>query len=562
MGKQGERLEVTPIHVEDSYPFLSLEEMEACRTFIGYNEDVRIHLGSQDSGHEWLQSSRAPKEGKWVAISSEFSPTVGNSRVLNANLAAKITLRDGLQANVAISRIRIQDLLRHAQNKPALICGITPDRGYTAAMVPETCIVLELAYARATLQCDKATIMKNALFRASAWANGDAVMSTIFPRLDDVLGEANGDAAADTVGTMLFGILDFVNTRREVMQVVKNESFTLSALRNRMPGSKPKPTMTGWEMIDIAEQRPRSDLKNIIVPKLWDDMVKELPDMLVFLCQTPSEGGPIRPYDKSTACQTWTPTPSGFLTMTMECCQLLNKQVDELKSGLQLTPKFYWEPSPSTGSPFDGCATYPGGCANRVQQLSKRPPISNQSFATFKNGGALIFGDVPKSVLGQSCCAKTRKLIENTGQNKRKGRKDDALGEAGADLASQPAAGPGTANDTSREPKRVNLNHDGSTLHDNDEDAMDVDVEPALAHSQLSAQYSGTQGPVTVPTRDNGTSRLDTPPDEKAEDFGDGASRAIGNVGRDQKGEGHKDSKDVVMSDAGHETNPRGNHQT
>lgn len=91
---------------------------------------------------------------------------------------------------------------------------------------------------------------------------------------------------------------------------------------------------------------------------------------------------------------------------------------------------------------------------------------------------------------------------------------------------------------------------------------MDVDVEPALAHSQLSAQYSGTQGPVTVPTRDNGTSRLDTPPDEKAEDFGDGASRAIGNVGRDQKGEGHKDSKDVVMSDAGHETNPRGNHQT
>lgn len=168
MGEQGRRLGVAHIHVDDSYPTPTLNYMEASGAFIGYNGDVRIHLESQDSGHEVLQPSGSPKEGKWVAISKEVSPTVGNSHVATANLAAKATFRKGLQANVKISKIRVSDLLRHAKDTPALICGINPDLRCTAALVPEICIVLELAYAWASLQPDKEIIMKNVSFTAPA----------------------------------------------------------------------------------------------------------------------------------------------------------------------------------------------------------------------------------------------------------------------------------------------------------------------------------------------------------------------------------------------------------
>lgn len=347
-------------------------------------------------------------------------------------------------------------------------------------------------------------------------------MNAIFPLLVKVISAANGDTAADTVGTVLRRVLDSVDTRREVMQMARNDSVKVAA---RTLNPIAKPTITGREMVDIAEQRPRSDLKKTSVPKLWADMVKEILDMLVFLCQTPSGGGPIGPYDKT--------------TITMECYQLLNKQCGGLANRFQLTPTLSWYP-PSTSSPFDGCGTSSGGCTNLVQKLTKAVKNTPRFCSILDNSQcALIFGDVPKSAAGHPCCAGTQKLIEQGSQKKRQGG-NNVLDEEVQDTTSQPLSG--AADDKSRDLKLSKVTHDGSFQHGYGGDAMDIDEATSPALHRTHVLPSSTQDQPSVPTHKNASHRLDTQPDE--EEFIVSATRALNYVGTDQK-----NAEDAVMTE-------------
>ncbi|KAK2593250.1 hypothetical protein QQS21_009049 [Conoideocrella luteorostrata] len=151
--------------------FLDVNELSCARTFLGYDTEIRIVAGTQQSQYESAVLTDAERDSASLMVGTEFSPTVGFSKLGTIGLGTKITYAKGVYAGVEESQNHTDDRLLNSRASPLLMYDVQHKTGF---LIPEICAILEIAHVWANRQTDGPDILQKMPFSQLRWDGGQA----------------------------------------------------------------------------------------------------------------------------------------------------------------------------------------------------------------------------------------------------------------------------------------------------------------------------------------------------------------------------------------------------
>lgn len=361
--------------------YLSIELLTAARSFLGYNSNVYVLTGTQQSGYESADVSGAHTYTPGFMMETKLTPTMGLSKFGTLSVGANITYARGVYACVQHEEMRTDDRLFGSKDRPLLMYDV---QNKTAFLIPEICAILELAHVWAKRQKDGPEILAKMPFSEPRWDGGKASYDVIMDFKDLKLREAYAEEPAVWFMSLLRELFKAFEVRRAVRR--DNHSKYLQVRK--------KHVIRGWELSDIAAFEDSwekqidlgTSLGFIKTSNRWDDIPAENENMTVLFYKGLTQ--PISPANEEQACKTWTPLPQGYLLATVQCIRQLSKTFGSSDDKPQLTKKLFWG-RPISGKIFEPCSE--GRCeeCTRAQLLVTK--VSKTPLPD-KPNGAVIFG--------------------------------------------------------------------------------------------------------------------------------------------------------------------------
>ncbi|KAM0461681.1 hypothetical protein ACHAO4_000865 [Trichoderma viride] len=371
--------------------YLSIELLAAARSFLGYNSNVYVLTGTQQSGYESADVSGAHTYTPGFMMETKLTPTMGLSKFGTLSVGAHITYARGVYARAQHEEIRTDDRLFGSKDRPLLMYDV---QNKTAFLIPEICAILELAHVWAKRQKDGPEILEKMPFSEPRWDGGKASYDAIMEFKDVKLREAYAEEPAVWFMSLLRELFKAFEVRRSVRR--DNHSKYLQVRK--------KHVIRGWELSDIAAFEDSWEKQIDLGASLgffktsnrWDDIPAENEDMTVLFYKGLTQ--PISPANEEQACKMWTPLPQGYLLAT----------IGSSDDKPQLTKKLFWR-RPISGKIFEPCSE--GLCeeCTRAQLLVTR--VSRTPLPD-KPNGAVIFGNGTKEKLVYRHVNTTNKSVE------------------------------------------------------------------------------------------------------------------------------------------------------
>lgn len=381
----GEPLDVEDLlcHFGRSVELLTIDNLVKERAFLGYNEDVCVITGTQQSSYELMAdlSGAEASSGTW-ALGRDFSPTVGFSNIATLGFRTEITYARSLFAGVKAEENRTDDRLLNSRKRPLIMYDVQRKNAF---MIPELCAILEIAHVWAKAQDDREDILPKMPFSEPRSDGGQASYEAISRLKSQLLRDAYAGEPQIWLMSLLKDIFNALQERLDAHRISKDKYIA----KAEFPGIK------GWELSDIAAFRD-SRQKRVRVgshrdlfsaSNKWYDIPAQNPDIIVLFYT--GLAPPIRPMNENQACRTWTPLPKGCLLATVECLRYLSRSNCGTDDKPRLGKKLFWS-KPVRGKIFELCDKRPYEGCQRLQLLVKHAP---EMPLPDKPAGAIIFGD-------------------------------------------------------------------------------------------------------------------------------------------------------------------------
>jgi hypothetical protein len=329
------------LSINDARPYftknvqdLDIDTLSATRSFLGYNSDVYVIVGTKQSGYRSADISGAERAPERMMIGTTLTPTLG-SRSGPLSLEAKITFSRGLRVPVLQDQINTEQRLLNSKDRPLLMYDV---QNKTAFLIPEICAILELAHVWASKQKDSEKILEMIPFSDPRWDGGEASYTVILKAKELMLREAYAEEKAVWFMSLLRDFFMAFEMRRDVRRD-NNEEY--------LQWPKISPAIRGWELSEIAafdgSEEKRVDLGDSLdildTSGRWDAIPAENPDMIVLFYKGLAQ--PISAKNKQEACRAWTPLPEGYLLATVQCMRQLSKGLGGSDDKPKLTNKIF-----------------------------------------------------------------------------------------------------------------------------------------------------------------------------------------------------------------------------
>ncbi|KAL7892096.1 hypothetical protein HDV64DRAFT_284520 [Trichoderma sp. TUCIM 5745] len=360
---------------------LDIEILSAARSFLGYNPNVCVIVGTQRSGYESVDVSGAVRYSPGFMMETKLTPTMSLSQFGTLGIGANITYARGVYARVQQDVIRTDDRLFGSKDRPLLMYDV---QNKNAFLIPEICAILELAHVWAKRQKDGHEILAKMPFSEPRWDGGMASYNAIMELKDLKLREAYAEEPTLWLMSLLRDFFKAFEVRRDVRRDNHTKFLNLEM----------KPVVRGWELSDIAAfesaWEKKIDLGDSLVSmkasSRWQIIPAKNKDMIVLFYRGLTQ--PISPENEEEACKTWTPLPPGYLLTTVQCLRQLSKTLDGSENKPKLTEKLFWGKRPN-GKIFEPCGEeHCEGClrAQRLMKKASENPLPDQP------SGGIIFG--------------------------------------------------------------------------------------------------------------------------------------------------------------------------
>lgn len=378
-----ERLEIndTRYVLKTKVKDLDMEMLSAARSFLGYNSNVCVVVGTQQSGYESADVSGADRGPGRFMIGTKFTPTMGLSKFGSLSVGGNITYTKGVYARVQQDEIRTEERLLGSKDRPLLMYDV---QNKTAFLIPEICAILELSHIWAKRQSDGPEVLTRIPFSEPRWDGGKASYDAIMECRDLKLREAYAEEPAVWFMSLLREFFKAFEVRRDIRR--DNNMRYLQWAKT--------PVMRGWELSDIAafegswekEIDLGASLGLLDTSSRWDIIPAENKNMVVLFYKGLTQ--PISPENEKEACKTWTPLPQGYLLATVQCMRQLSETFRSSHDKPQLTKKLFWG-RPPNGKIFEPCSEEHCKECLRAQLLAKE---ASKTPLPDKPSGAVIFG--------------------------------------------------------------------------------------------------------------------------------------------------------------------------
>ncbi|KAF2423195.1 hypothetical protein EJ08DRAFT_664528 [Tothia fuscella] len=359
---------------------LTPDEMDdgKLRMFLGLYERAVIHLGTEGSGYEKIQSSRALLEGNRAAAAREVSAAATAGKYAGGTVTSKFLFPRGLRSNIESDDLQVDELLLQSPTQALLLFDTATERGWLA---PEASALLHLLHCGASQMSRK---YERPIPHAPLSSHGGkAAYDTLLEENIELRKKSGNDKALylyDVVRQMykaLYGTKE---------QVIERKGVAFKPLRVSH-------YLYGWDFIDVAR-------KNIGLPSRREVKIEESEALKVILANEGIAvlvgerfGDPIRPQTGQTVCDSWTPIPYNrfYMVASVPCIQALTDSLHGKGNHAILAQKHYCQRAPG-GQLFEQCDwTSHRGC-NRVQFISKNTPKDSYPLLTAGETGAVLFG--------------------------------------------------------------------------------------------------------------------------------------------------------------------------
>lgn len=380
-------LNAIPEHCRSQLLHLDLHTLSQARTFVGYCRDALVIVGTRDSGYGDLDESGIDIDSSTIRIDREMATSIGTSGCgfFGTQITGKIKYAKGLYAPIISEKVRIEDDLLNAKDRPLLL--YLADKKL-AALVPELSVILTIAHKWAARQHDSEALLAKIPFAQASWNGGKAAYDAIIAARELQLRAPSACEEALYLMALLKDFFLALEQRREMVQ----QRNRLSVSLQRVPGLQ-RIGLYGWDLFDIAAFKSSDErwtLINAVSGGQWYKVAERNPKMTVLFCKGLKQ--PIRPARPQLICQAMmlVPEQKFHLVAMCSCVSELSK-CDPTKP--QLASNLYLDTS-TREEVFEDCDFSGESGCQRVNELVKKPP--DRPFP-LEARGALIFGIADRS---------------------------------------------------------------------------------------------------------------------------------------------------------------------
>lgn len=408
MDKQG--LEGADVLVGCGKDLLNDFRETTTRHFVGYCENVQIHLGTQGSSYDRAVAppiNIAETAGTEIRYNRSIRP---NLLSLGAGLGAGLSWA-GLGTSFSLPKSKKQELVRDDELLSELVekskdhVSILYDaKEKIGWFVSELSVILHLVHSWAAQNMGEN--YTGQLPHAQPLGDGgQAALQAIMEGRSAALRDVWNTSEAITLEQRVRST--YLSFRALKQKLVKQDRETVKA------PNWPKKRLYGYNFTHLSELCDNVDrIKVTIESDLsggWESIPRNEPEILVVM--THDIGQVIHPVRNAPLCDSWKPAPSGMylLVASVPCIVKWSRHLRAGEYTSMLSAKHYCHRRGSVFEPFAGNSQE--GC-QRIQKLSSsRPKSKDESLwfeASCKDGAVVFGGDAAiKRHLRHSCTMET-----------------------------------------------------------------------------------------------------------------------------------------------------------
>ena len=371
------------------YKTTEIENFASKKHFLGYCCLAEIHLGTKNSGSEYVQRSRALEEDSCLHIKN-FSASLGTEGLgyFGGAIGATMKLSKGLKASFDDRHLTDDDRLRRSSLSPLIFYDTGSGRGY---MVPELSAILHCLHSWSAVQRISASVP----FADVSSDGGDSAMTAIMQGKDNILHESLDGTPVRVIDKVTL-FLDRFDQLKE-QGLLRSQEMSLKRIVRKSD------KLLGWELEDLV------NLKNPMSRKAWS-LTKHSPwlqyvlknqDILVLFSENFQP--PIRSSRHANLCNSCVEIPqnNSLLVASNHCAIKLGLIISSDRNSLGARC--------DSSHPYEACEVHKKGLRYRIQTCFESSGLNVLSMYNLRRhiDGATILGSV-SSIASDFCrCIRT-----------------------------------------------------------------------------------------------------------------------------------------------------------